>query len=76
MRQNMSEAKENPHIAEIHWYEIDETIHSSVAIYHSIEAYEPHFAFQEENRSKSTNERSIQMLHEAHGESHADLTSL
>ena len=76
MRQNMSEAKDNPHIAEIHWYEIDDTTHGSVAIYHSIEAYESNLAFQAENRSKSTNERSIQMLHEAHGESHVDFTSL
>ena len=76
MRQNMSEAKNNAHIAEIHWYEIDETTHGSVAIYHSKEAYEANLAFQEENRSKSTNERSIQMLHEAHGESHVDFTSL
>ncbi len=76
MRQNMSEAKDNAHIAEIHWYEIDETTHGSVAIYHSKEAYEANLAFQEENRSKSTNERSIQMLHEAHGESHVDFTSL
>ena len=30
------EAKDNPHIAEIHWYEIDETTHGSVAIYHSV----------------------------------------
>ena len=76
MRQKRSEAKDNPHIAEIHWYEIDETTHGSVAIYHSKEAYEANLAFQEENRSKSTNERSIQMLHEAHGESHVDFTSL
>ena len=76
MRQNMSEAKDNAHIAEIHWYEIDETTHGSVAIYHSKEAYEANLAFQEENRSKSTNERSIQMLYEAHGESHVDFTSL
>ena len=76
MRQNMSEAKDNAHIAEIHWYEIDDTTHGSVAIYHSKEAYEANLAFQEENRSKSTNERSIQMLHEAHGESHVDFTSL
>ena len=54
MRQNMSEAKDNAHIAEIHWYEIDETTHGSVAIYHSKEAYEANLAFQEENRSKST----------------------
>ena len=76
MRRNMFEVKDNPHIAEIHWYHIDETTHGSVAIYHSKEAYEANLAFQEENRSKSTNERSIQMLHEAHGESHVDLTSL
>ena len=76
MRQNMSEVKDNPHIAEIHWYRIDETTHGSVAIYYSKEAYEANLAFQEENRSKSTNERSIQMLHEAHGESHVDFTSL
>ena len=75
MRQNMSEVKDNPHIAEIHQYEINETTHGSVAIYHSKEAYEANLAFQEENRSKSTNERSIQMLHEAHGESHVDFTS-
>ena len=76
MRQNMSEAKDNPHIAEIHQYEIDETTRGSVAIYHLIEAYESNLVFQEENRSKSTNERIIQMLHEAHGESHVDSTSL
>ena len=76
MRQNMSEAKDNAHIAEIHWYEIDETTHGSVAIYHSKEAYEANLAFQEENRSKSTNKRSIQMLHKAHGESYVDFTSL
>ena len=76
MRQNMSEAKDNPHIAEMHWYKIDETTHGSVAIYHSKQAYEANLAFQEENRSKSTNERSIQMLQEAHGESHVDFTIL
>ena len=72
----MSEAKDNPHIAEIHWYEIDETTHGSVAIYHSIEAYQSSLAFQEKNRPKPTNEGSIQMLHKAHGESHVDFTSL
>ena len=76
MRQNIPEAKDNPRIAEIHWYRIDETTHGSVAIYHSKEAYEANLAFQEENRSKSTNERSIQMLHEAHGASHVGFTSL
>jgi len=44
MRQRMSEAKNNPHIAKIHWYEIDETTHGSVAIYHSKEAYEANLA--------------------------------
>ena len=72
----MSDAKDNPHIAEIHWYEIDKTTHRSVAIYHSKEAFEANLAFQEENRSKSTNVRSIQMLHEAHGESHVNFTGL
>ena len=76
MRENMSRFKGNPQIAEIHWYEIDETTHGSVDIYHSMWAYEPNLAFQEENRSKSTNERSNQMLYEAHGESHVDFTSL
>ena len=46
MRRTMSGAKENPHIAEIHWYEIDETTHGSVAIYHSKKAYEANLAFQ------------------------------
>ena len=76
MRQNMSQFKGNPHVAEIHWYEIDETTHGSVAIYHSKEAYEANLAAQEQNRAKSTIEYSIQMLHEAHGESHVDFTSL
>ena len=76
MRKLMSGAKGNPNVAEIHWYKIDETTHGSVAIYHSKEAYEANLAFQEENRSKSTNERSIQMLHEAHGASHVGFTSL
>ncbi len=72
----MSEAKDNPHIAKIHWYEIDEMTHGSVAIYHLIEAYEPNLALQEENRSESTNERSIQILDEARGVNHVDCTSL
>ena len=76
MRQNMSQFKGNQHVAEILWYEIDETTHGSVAIYHSKEAYEANLAAQEENRAKSTSAYSIQMLHEAHGESHAELTSL
>ena len=76
MRQNMSQFKGNPHIAEIHWYEIDETTHGSVAIYHSKEAYEANLATQEQNRAKSTSEYSIQMLHEAHGECHSELSSL
>ena len=76
MRQNMSQFKGNPHVAEIHWYEIDETTHGSVAIYHSKEAYEANLAAQEQNRAKSTSEYSIQMLYEAHGESHVDFTSL
>ena len=35
MRQNMAQFKDNPHIAEAHWYEIDETTHGSVVTYHS-----------------------------------------
>ena len=66
MRENMGRFKGNPHIAEIHWYEIDDTTHGSVAIYHS----------KEENRAKSTSEYSIEMVHEAHGESHVDFTTL
>ena len=76
MRQRMSNAKENPHVAEIHWYQVDEMTHGSVAIYHSKEAYEANLAAQEQNRAKSTSEYSIQMLHETHGESHVDFTSL
>ena len=76
MRQNMSEARDNPHIAEIHWYRIDETTHGSVAIYHSKDAYEANLAFMQEHRSNSISERGIEMLHEAHGESHVDFTSL
>ena len=76
MRQTMSKSKDNPHVAEIHWYEIDDTTHGSVAIYHSKEAYETNLAAQEQNRAKTTSEYSIQMLHEAHGESHVDFTSL
>ena len=60
MRQNISEANDNPHIAKIQWYEMDETIHGSVAIYHSKEAYKANLAFQEESRSKSIKERHIQ----------------
>ena len=30
MRQNMAQFKDNPHIAEAQWYEIDETTHGSV----------------------------------------------
>ena len=77
MRQNMSKHfKGNPHIAEIHWYEIDDTTHGSVAIYHSKEAYETNLATQKEYRAQSVKERSVQMLHEAHGECHSELSSL
>ena len=76
MRQNMAQFKHNPHISEAHWYEIDETTHGSVAIYHSRDAYEANFAFMQEHRSNSISERGIEMLHEAHGESHVDFTSL
>ena len=76
MRQTMSKSKDNPNVAEIHWYKIDETTHGSVAIYHSKEAYEANLAFMEEHRSKSISERGIEMLHEAHGESHVDFTTL
>ena len=76
MRQRMSNAKENPNVAEIHWYQIDEMTHGSVAIYHSKEAYEANLAYQAEVPSKSTGDRGYQMLHEAHGESHVDFTSL
>ena len=76
MRQNMSRFKGNQQIAEIHWYEIDDTTHRSVAIYNSKEAYETNLGAQEENRAKSTSEYNIQMIHEAHGESHVDFTSL
>ena len=34
MRQNMAQFKDNPHIAEAHWYEIDEANHESVVTYH------------------------------------------
>ena len=76
MRQTMFKSKDNPHVAEIHWYEIDDTTHRSVAIYNSKEAYETNLGAQEENRAKSTSEYNIQMIHEAHGESHVDFTSL
>ena len=76
MRQNMAQFKDNPHVAEAQWYEIDETTHGSVVTYHSKEAYETNLATQKEYRAKSTSEYSIQMLHEAHGESHVDFTSL
>ena len=76
MRQTMSKSKGNSHVAEIHWYEIDETTHGSVAIYHSRDAYEANLAFMQEHRSNSISERGIEMLHEAHGESHVDFTSL
>ena len=77
MRQKMSKHfNGNPHIAESHWYEIDDTTHGSVAIYHSKEAYEANLAYQAEVRLKSTGHRGYQMLHEAHGESHVDFTSL
>ena len=76
MRTLMSGAKNNPNVAEIHWYKIDETTHGSVAIYHSKEAYETNLATQKEYRAKSVKERSVQMLHEAHGECHSELSSL
>ena len=76
MRQNMAQFKDNPHIAEAQWYEIDETTHGSVVTYHSKDAYETNLATQKEYRAKSVKERSVQMLHEAHGECHSELSSL
>ena len=76
MRTLMSGAKNNPNVAEIHWYKIDETTHESVAIYHSKEAYEANLAFQEKHRSETTSDRGVRMVHEHHGESHVDFTSL
>ena len=76
MRQNMAQFKDNPHVAEAQWYEIDETTHGSVFTYHSKEAYETNLATQKEYRAKSVKERSVQMLHEAHGECHSELSSL
>ena len=76
MRQNMAQFKDNPHIAEAQWYEIDETTHGSVVIYHSKEAYETNLATQKEYRAQSVKERSVQMLHEAHGECQSELSSL
>ena len=64
------------HIAEAQWYEIDETTHGSVVTYHSKEAYETNLATQKEYRAQSVKERSVQMLHEAHGECHSELSSL
>ena len=34
IRQKMAHFKDNPHIAEAYWYEIDETTHGSVVTYH------------------------------------------
>ena len=76
MRQNMAQFKDNPHIAEAQWYEIDETTHGSVVTYHSKEAYEANLATQKEYRAQSAKERSVQMLHEAHGECQSELSSL
>ena len=44
MRQNMAQFKDNPHIAEAHWYKIDETANGSVVTYHSKEASETNLA--------------------------------
>ena len=76
MRQNMAQFKDNPHIAEAHWYKIDETTNGSVVTYHSNEASETNLATQKKYRAQSVKERSAQMLHEAHGECHSELSSL
>ena len=46
MRQNMAQFKDNPNIAEAHWYKIDETTNGSVVTYHSKEASETNLATQ------------------------------
>ena len=76
MRQNMAQFKHNPHIAEAHWYKIDEMTNGSVVTYHSKEASETNLATQQKYRAQSVKERSAQMLHEAHGECHSELSSL
>ena len=76
MRQNMAQFKDNPHVAEAHWYKIDETTNGSVVTYHSKEASETNLATQKKYRAQSVKERSAQMLHEAHGECHSELSSL
>ena len=75
MCQHMSEAKNNPHVAEINWYEIDQTTHGSVAIYHSKEVYEANLAYQKKVLTQPTGERSYQLLNETHGKSQANFTS-
>ena len=72
----MAQFKYTPHIAEAHWYEIDETTHGSVFTYQTKEAYETKLATQKEYRAQSVKERSVQMLHEAHSECHSELSSL
>ena len=74
--QIMSKANDKTHVAEINWEEIDETTHGSFAIYHSKEPYYANPAFMREHRSNSISERDIEMLREAHCESHVDFTSL
>ena len=43
---------------------------------HSKEAYETSLTTQKEYRAKSVKKRRVQMLHEAHGECHSELSSL
>ena len=72
MRTLMAGAK-TWNVAEIHWYKIDETTHGSVAIYHSKDCGTSPF---KKHRSETTSDRGVQMVHEHHGESHVDFTSL
>ena len=76
LRWTMSGAKDNPHIVKMHWYAVDKMTHGSVEIYHPKEAYEANLAFQEEHSSEWTSDRGIQMVHEQHGVSQVDFTSL
>ena len=68
----MSKSKDCPHFADIHCYKINETIRGSVAIYNLKDAYEANIAFMQEHHPNSISERGIEMIHDAHGESHVE----
>ena len=68
MKEGLDQLRDDEGAAEeITWYEIDFTIHGSVAVYSSQEKYELYKSKLEEYRKDATDEIGAQIVHEFQG---------